>query len=410
MGFIDCDSHVIETAQTWSYLGRDEAQFRPQILCFEDDKSDRQGSRTRTEYIRGTGRPPLANKLWVVGDSWARFFPTNSATLPNGNAFEDGVLDLTNPAGRLESLDGLGIDVQVVFSTFFLGAEIINPNEEVALTRSFNRWMAEGLDGYTDRLRWVMRPPIRRLDVALTELEFAKAHGAVGVQLRGIEHGFYLCDPYFYPLYEKALELDLAVFVHNSVATRTQPFPIGNLIPEPPAYMAHLSTLASGFHAVISTDLNERFPGLRWCFAEAGATWAPGVIQQQARRDMSIGMTDFLKIRRMEAGEFAERNIYIAAESDEDLGYLASYLGPEVLCFGTDFGHNDTGSDLGGHVTISRREDLDKGLAEAIVGGNARRMLGIGDVTYAPSGAVSAPEDLPHVKAVAGGPAILYSR
>ena len=410
MGFIDCDSHVIETEQTWSYLGRDEAQFRPQVLCFEDDKADRQGGRSRTEYLRGTGKPPLLHKLWRVGDSWARYFPSNSASMANGNAFEDGILDLTNPAARLESLDGLGIDVQVVFSTFFLGVELDNPNEEVALTRAFNRWMAEGLDGYTDRLRWVMRPPLRRMDVALRELEFAKAHGAIGVQLRGIEHGFYLTNPYFYPLYEKALELGMGVFVHNSVATRSQSLPIGNLVPEPPAYMAHIATLASGFHAVISTDFNERFPGLRWCFAEGGATWAPGVIQQQLRRDMSIGVTDFLQVRKLERGELAERNVYIAAESDEDLGYLASYLGPEVLCFGTDFGHNDIGSDLGGHVTVSRREDLDKDVADAIVDGNGRRLLGVGDVTYAPSDAPCAPADLPHIEAVAGGPAILYPR
>jgi hypothetical protein len=70
---------------------------------------------------------------------------------------EPGLLDLTDPKARIETMDALGVDVQLVFSTFYIGAEIDNPLEEAALARSYNRWVAERLAGHTDRLRWVPR-------------------------------------------------------------------------------------------------------------------------------------------------------------------------------------------------------------------------------------------------------------
>lgn len=43
---------------------------------------------------------------------------------------------------------------------------------------------------------------------------FGKDHGAVAVNLHGREHGLFLSVPHFWPLYEKAEELGLAVAVH----------------------------------------------------------------------------------------------------------------------------------------------------------------------------------------------------
>jgi hypothetical protein len=45
---------------------------------------------------------------------------------------------------RIDDLDALGIDFQVLISTFWIGVEIENALEEAALTRSYNRWMASG--------------------------------------------------------------------------------------------------------------------------------------------------------------------------------------------------------------------------------------------------------------------------
>ena len=71
----------------------------------------------------------------------------------------------------------------------------------------------------------------------------------------------YLCDPYFFPLYEKAQDLNLAIVVHNGTSIRMKPgFPIGNFTPQAPALMLQLWAIMSGFHAVIGVGLAGEVP------------------------------------------------------------------------------------------------------------------------------------------------------
>jgi hypothetical protein len=49
---------------------------------------------------------------------------------PHVNKYDPGMLDLTDPAKRIATMDALGVDVQVVFSTFYIGVEVDNPLEE----------------------------------------------------------------------------------------------------------------------------------------------------------------------------------------------------------------------------------------------------------------------------------------
>lgn len=142
MGFIDCDSHVLEGAQTWDYLDPKEEHFRPQIARFEDGSVIRLGARAQND-----GLPRTPSQLFFAGDSWTRFVPAHGAMSPHVNMFDPGTLDLTDPGARVEALDALGIDVQVLFSTFYIGMELDNPLEEAALARSYNRWVGSTWPG-----------------------------------------------------------------------------------------------------------------------------------------------------------------------------------------------------------------------------------------------------------------------
>src|ERR1700755_1537235 len=150
--------------------------------------ASRLGAGTQREAL-----PRTPSQLFFAGDSWTRFVPAHGAMSPHVNMYEPGMLDLTDPAARIEALDALGIDVQVLFSTFYIGMELDNPLEEAALARSYNRWVGEHLAGYTDRLRWVLRPAGRLLERAFEELEYGAAPGACGGHLRGGGHDMVLC-------------------------------------------------------------------------------------------------------------------------------------------------------------------------------------------------------------------------
>src|SRR5260370_35703839 len=147
-------------------------------------------------------------------------------------------------------------------------------------------------------MRWALRPPTRLRDRAFEDLENGAAHGAAGVHLRGVEHDMFLCDPYFFPLYERAQDLNLPILIHNGSTIRLKPgIPIGNFTPQPPALMHQLVNLLCPFHAVLGSDVSQRFPRLRRGFLEDDAAYTLPVLQQHARRDMSIGLRPFLDPR-----------------------------------------------------------------------------------------------------------------
>ena len=60
MGFMDCDSHVLEVPETWDFLDPKEEHFRPQIARFEDGAAIRLGARAQNE---GLPRTPFAAVL-----------------------------------------------------------------------------------------------------------------------------------------------------------------------------------------------------------------------------------------------------------------------------------------------------------------------------------------------------------
>lgn len=388
MGFVDCDSHVVETDATWSYLDPGERRFRPRVVEFLEPEDS---------YLAG-GVPVtdvLPQRAWVAADGWCRRLPDDANYTGKANIYDGSTLD-GNTAARLEDLDALGIDVQLLISTFFIGMELDNPLGEAALARSFNRWMADITSDSGGRLAWALRPPLRLMDRTAEELAFGREHGAVAVHIRGIEHGMFLSDPYFFPLYEQAQDLDLAIVVHlGESIRRTENLPIGQLIPTPAALMGHVHNLMAGFHAVLASDLDQRFPRLRWGFLEGGATWAPAVLQQHAR--LMANVEHFLHLRRYTHEDLAAKNLYVACETDEDLPYLANLLGPGVLVTGTDYGHNDLGSEIGAHGVILRDPSLDPATARRIVDTNGRHLLGIPH-DFRPAPDYAAGTEVPHVR------------
>jgi predicted TIM-barrel fold metal-dependent hydrolase len=288
---------------------------------------------------------------------------------------------------RIEDLDVLGIDVQLIFSSLFLLIEGDNPMTEMAVKRSYNRWVAEGCSTSGGRLRWVAELPTRTMAAALEELEWAKANGACGIHLHGVEHGYYLDDPYFYPLYERCVALDMPVLVHVGFPQRDiANYRIGNSMPSPSVFIRHLAAVMTGFHAVLASDFHVRFPGLRWGFVEAGAMWVASVLHQHAR--MVASASDYIP-KPIPPSVLEEKGIFIACETDENLPELIRLVGENVLVIGTDYSHNDLGTQTEGHRTILDRTDITPAQARKIVDDNGRKLLGV-SADFRPADAAAA--------------------
>src|SRR5581483_276949 len=95
---------------------------------------------------------------------------------------------------------------------------------------------------------------------------FAKQNGAAAVCMRPLEGERHLSDPYFYPLYEAAVELDLAVAVHIANGNPEN----ADLYRRAPAgrfAQFRVPTVTACFDVIMS-ELHAVFPGLRWGFIE----------------------------------------------------------------------------------------------------------------------------------------------
>jgi predicted TIM-barrel fold metal-dependent hydrolase len=154
--------------------------------------------------IRGLARTVLTARQWQeLAEASGRAMEVTPASQ-----------SLENVEVRVQHMDQLGIDVQVVYPTIFIEQVTDKPEIEVALCASYNRWMADIWQQGHGRVRWMCVLPLLSMQDALDMLPWCKDNGAVGVFMRPIEGERLLHDPYFDRLYEAVSRLNLCLGVH----------------------------------------------------------------------------------------------------------------------------------------------------------------------------------------------------
>ena len=127
--------------------------------------------------------------------------------------------ELQDVPGRLAHMDKMGVDVQVIFPTFFIRYNTSNAEAEWALTTTYNRWLAEKCAQTNGRLRWAAVLPLLQSRQGRRGAALGKEHGACGIFKRGFDLDRKVTDPHFFPIYEEASALDLPlVYPHRPSA------------------------------------------------------------------------------------------------------------------------------------------------------------------------------------------------
>jgi uncharacterized protein len=133
---IDADAHVLESEHTWDYLEPSDRKYRPLPVTVPAEPSIGRGRRDAWVVdgkIRGLRFPTLAEEeLAALSAKLGRDLKTQQKSR------EMGDVDL-----RIQHMDALGIDVQVLHNTVFIESVSDRPEVEVALCRAWNRWMAD---------------------------------------------------------------------------------------------------------------------------------------------------------------------------------------------------------------------------------------------------------------------------
>jgi predicted TIM-barrel fold metal-dependent hydrolase len=357
---IDADAHIYETEATWEYMTAAQAHYKPTSFDPPAGKA----------IVPGDTRP---HRFWMVdGRVDLRRWCTDERT---GTTLE--TRELLDVGARLRHMDAMGVEVQVLYPTYLLAAPSDNPDVELALYQSYNRWLADRTAASNGRLRWVVMPPLRSMDEALEELRFGKEHGAVGVFKRAVECGGKgVSDRAFFPLYEEAMRLDLPICIHvggeNFARSAAAGGPLG----------LSVNPAIGCFGALAIAGTTERFPTLRFAVIEAMASWIPYVIADLRAKDRYSGVNkvyaehpfnlkeDFLRANRF----------YATCQTSDDVPYLLKFGTEDNLMIGTDYGHDDQSGVMGALDFIEqlgRDGEISLDVVQKILRENPRAFYGL---------------------------------
>ncbi len=359
---VDADTHIAESEHMWELFEKELYPKRPILMSVPDDTQ--YGGRNAFWLIDGNIVPKPAGRAGntLITPSAAKFQSSR-------NDIPVESRELTDPLLRIKDMDRLKIDIQVVFPTLFLVYLTDDISLEVALCKAYNRWISEACSKGGDRLKWVAIPPLRSVEETIKEIKWVKEHGAVGLFFRGIEKDLNLDDPYFFPIYQAAMDHDLPICIHTGS---------GSPILSSLFYVERHSAFAHGrvppliaFRNLVANKIPERFPTLRFGFLEASAGWVPYLLHALRRQSQQRG------------GDFSDRDLFkryrlfVACEADEDIDYLSRYIGEDNMIIGSDYGHNDPSEDRELVKTMNSREDIPSFITDKILSDNPQRFYGL---------------------------------
>ena len=308
MRVIDADAHVIENESTWDYMLESERQFKPKIVGATNAKDP-------FDY-------------WLVD---GRVIPRSNV----GRELPVGAREMTDLSLRIKHMDELGINCQVIYPTFFITPISRRSDTDLAVTRSYNRWMANIIRKESDRFGWVLVPPLQSTEHLAEELKYGKENGACGIYLRGLEVERMLSDPYFHSLYEQASALDLPICVHSANGA----FTTYDFFADDPGFSKFKLAVIGAFHALVFHGIPQRFPKLRIGIIEVSAQWISYAVRDLRRRFARRG-------KSFPKNVLQENRIYVTCQTDDDLEDVLKYSGEDNLVIGTDYGHADNAAEI----------------------------------------------------------------
>ncbi len=344
MATIDADSHMIETDATWKYMEGPDAKYKPFSVISESDPS---------------------RKFWII---------EGKARNRGGNVGRDALKEcreLTDVPARLRHMDELGTDIQVIYPSIWTSVIFSQSDCELAICRSYNRFMADVWRQGEGRLRWVAVMPLMSIDKAIEELNKAKENGACGLLHRGFEGNRHPTDPYYFPLYEEASRLNMPVCFHAGIGS-AELLELYNRAPGGGGFMKFKLPVISAFETIVSGGLPEQFPDLRFGFVEVSAQWIPYVLHNIGRP-----RGEHTRDSEIPYNLLRDSRIYVACQIDDDLPHVLKYAGEDNIMLGTDYGHFDNSTEMEALQTLKKRCPVSPEAVDKILDANPRALYGL---------------------------------
>jgi len=270
---------------------------------------------------------------------------------------------------RLADLDAMGLDMQIIKPPPPQCYYAVPLDIAVEAARMVNDGIAEFVAIKPDRLKGFGTVPMRDGSEAAKELERCVTRlGFKGVQVLTNVNGKELSDPAFAPFWKKAEELGVLVVIHPNGFThaeRLSRFYFNNVIGNP------LETTIA-LHYLIFDGVLERHPNLK-IFAVHGGGYLGGY---SGRIDHAWGARSDSNGALPKPPTHYLKKIYFdnVVFTPIQLEALVKTFGADHVVLGTDYPFDMADFDSIEHVMST---GFDAATTAAIVGGNAKKLLGL---------------------------------
>ncbi len=295
---------------------------------------------------------------------------TREVNAKQGETIKD---QLTDVERRLSDMDQMGIDIQAISPVPLQYYYALEPDLGRTSSQLINDEIAEVVSAHPDRFVGLGTLPMQDPQMALSELDrVVKDLDFRGIELSTNVNGEELSNKKFDSIFAKAEELDTLVFLHPngfSDGGRMTDHYFINVIGNPLD-----STMA--VHHLIFDGVLDRYPNLKICVAHGGGYLSAysGRIdhahsaREDCRREIKHAPTSYLKKLYFDTVVF----------TDHQLEYLTELYGSDHIVLGTDYPFDMGMDDPVGFVNETAA--LTQGDKEAIVGGNAAKLLKLSDI------------------------------
>ncbi len=270
---------------------------------------------------------------------------------------------------RQQVLDDIGVDRQVITFTA-PGTVVETPERSVSLAQLVNDCLAKIVDERSSRFTSLATLPLNDPDASVKELERAVTDlGFKGVMVYSNVNGVALSDRRYWPLYERASDLNAVIYIHPTYPVGVEAMTDYWLMP----LVGFLFDTTLATASLVFSGTVERFPGIRWVLAHLG-----GAIPFLAER-LDRGYYAFQSCREhlsRPPSEFLKNFYYDTVNFDPNALQLAiDFAGADHILAGSDYPHQ-IGS-LEQMVESLNQLDVSEEVRAQILGGNALRLLGL---------------------------------
>lgn len=216
----------------------------------------------------------------------------------------------------------------------------------VAFCRATNEWLSDRWLDLDERFRGTILVPMEHPDAAAEEIRHwrdDKRFIQIGIPARAAS---LLGNPYYWPVYEAAVEGDFALGIHPHSGDVISPLTSGGwssfyfdeMMHFPIAYQSQLTSM-------IANGLFEHLPDLRVAFIEGGFGWGPTVAWRLDKiwKRQNIELPQPSK----RPSEYIRKHCWFASQPMEEyrttaeIAEVVDFLGWDRLVFSSDYPHWD---------------------------------------------------------------------